>query len=133
MIGRPALTLTDIIISPLSLFIVIGIISILFPFYNIHRTLVMLKKQQLSKIEEQYPLLRQKLDMVADEPSFESNETVVTIMARVMSLQLKEKTVRSAPEWPMDIEFLSKLLTVVLIPAIARIDIEILNRTCFAP
>lgn len=128
IIGSPALAVLDIIISPFSLFIMIGIISILFPFYNIHRTLLRLKKQQLREIEQEFQLLRQRLDTVVEDKTHESDEGVIKIIAYLLSLQIKEKGVHSAPEWPIDIGFLSKLLTVVLIPAIVRLGVEILNR-----
>jgi len=132
IIGSPALTLLDIIISPFFLFILIGIISILFPFYNIHRTLIGLKKKQLYEIEKELQLLRQRLDTVVEEEPKGSKEETIKILARFMSLQIKERGARSTPEWPIDISFLSKLLTLVLMPAIVRLAIEIINRMYFS-
>ncbi|MDH5441081.1 MAG: hypothetical protein OEZ48_02175 [Candidatus Bathyarchaeota archaeon] len=131
MIGSPALTFLDIIISPFFLFIIIGIISILFPFYNIHLTLLRLKKQQLSEIEEQFQIVKKRLDTVVEDKTYESNEGTMKIVARLLSLQIKERGLRSAPEWPVDTGFFSKLLTLVLIPAVVRVATEILNRTYF--
>ena len=43
----PATSLFEIVVSPLLLFLAVGIIGILFPFYNIHKALLKLKKQEL--------------------------------------------------------------------------------------
>ena len=60
--GAQALSLLDIMVSPLLLFIAIGIVCIIFPFYNIHMALLKMKKQELSKISEESEKLLQQLD-----------------------------------------------------------------------
>ncbi len=52
LVETPAMSILDIIISPYLFFIIIGIIGILLPFYNIHTALLKLKKQELSRIRE---------------------------------------------------------------------------------
>jgi len=49
-------------------------------------------------------------------------------MARLFSLQIKERHVKAAQEWPVDIGFVSKLIGLGLIPIIGRIATEILAR-----
>lgn len=43
-----------ILLSPFLLFVAIGVISIMLPFYNIHLTLLTLKKRQSQEIEEEF-------------------------------------------------------------------------------
>ncbi|MCP8323593.1 MAG: hypothetical protein L6N96_05390 [Candidatus Methylarchaceae archaeon HK02M2] len=128
-IGSPAVPLLDVIFSPYFFLIGIGIISILFPFYNIHNTLLKVKKQELFKIEDEIEQLRQQLDEVlARQPAKQFGEQTITFIGRLFSLQLKERNIKAAQEWPIDISFLTKLFGLVLIPTICRILIEILNR-----
>ena len=125
----PAFSLLEIVISPLLFFIAIGIIGILFPFYNIHKALFKLKKQELLRIEEESEKLLQQLDEVlAKQPTRQTSNKTVAIMARLFSLQVKERHVKAAQEWPIDLGFLSKLIVLVLIPIIVRVSIEIFNR-----
>jgi len=125
----PVFSLLEIVISPLLFFIAIGIIGILFPFYNIHKALFKLKKQELLRIEEESEKLLQQLDEVlAKQPTTQTSNKTVTIMARLFSLQVKERHVKAAQEWPIDLGFLSKLIVLVLIPIIVRVSIEIFNR-----
>ena len=125
----PAFSLIEIVISPLLFFIAIGIIGILFPFYNIHKALFKLKKQELSRIEEESQKLLQQLDEVlAEQLTTQTSNQTVAIMARLFSLQIKERQAKAAQEWPIDIGFLSKLVVLVLIPLIVRVSVEIFNR-----
>jgi len=123
------MSLTEIILSPGVVFIAIGVISVLFPFCNIHRTLLGLKKQELQRIQGEFERLRRQLDEVLEKQLDQqfSNQTIA-IMGRIFSLQMKERSVRAAPEWSIDISFLSKFLGLVFMPAIIRILVEIFNR-----
>lgn len=49
------------------------------------------------------------------------SDQTITIMARLFSLQIKERHVKAAQEWPIDLSFLSKLMVLGLIPLISRI------------
>jgi hypothetical protein len=113
-----ALSLTEIAVSPYLLFIAIGIVGILFPFYNIHMALLKMKKQELSKISEESERLLQQLDEALAK---QVSDQTITIMARLFSLQIKERHVKAAQEWPIDMSFLSKLMVLGLIPIISRI------------
>lgn len=125
--GAPSPSLFEIVASPNLLFVAIGIIGILSPFYNIHRTLLKLKTQELLKIKEESEQLLQQLDAVlAEQPTRQVSDQTITIMARLFSLQVKERHVKGAQEWPIDISFLSKLVGLVLIPIISRIAIQML-------
>ena len=129
LVGAPALSLLEIVVSPYLVFIVIGIIGILFPFYNIHKALLRLKKQELSKISEKSEqLLRQLDEVLAKQPTRQISDQTVTIMARLFSLQFKERHIKAAQEWPIDISFLSKLIGLGLIPIISRAAQEIFTR-----
>lgn len=113
-----ALSLTEIVVSPYLLFIAIGVVGILFPFYNIHMALLKMKKQELSKISEESERLLQQLDEALAK---QVSDQTITVMARLFSLQIKERHVKAAQEWPIDMSFLSKLMVLGLIPIISRI------------
>ena len=73
--------------------------------------------------------LRHKLDEVLrNEPSQQSSNQTLAAIGRVLSLQMKERSVRVAPEWPIDMNFLPRFLDLVFIPAIVRILVEVFNR-----
>ena len=118
-----ALSLTEMLISPYLFFIAIGIVGIIFPFYNIHMALLKMKQRELSKIsEESQQLLKQLDDALYKQATSQDIDKKIAIMHyRLFSLQVQEKHVRAAQEWPIDLSFLSKLLVLVLIPIISRI------------
>jgi len=127
--GATALSLLEIVVSPYVFFVAIGIIGVLFPFYNIHKALLKLKKQELLIIEEESEQLLQQLDEVlAKQPTRQISDQTITIMARIFSLQVKERHAKAAQEWPIDIGFLTKLIGVGLIPIIARLAAQIFAR-----
>ncbi len=117
------LSLTEILVSPHLFFIAIGIVGILFPFYNIHMALLKMKKQELSKISEESQQLLKKLDEALNKQSTSQDvdKEIAVMHYRLFSLQVKEKHVRAAQEWPIDLSFFSKLMILVLIPIISRI------------
>jgi hypothetical protein len=122
LVGAPALSLFEIAVSPYLFFIALGIIGILLPFYNIHLALRKLKRQELAIITEESDLVLQQLDEVTttSSPQQQSDQTIF-LLARLFSLQVKEKQVQAAQEWPIDISFISKLVVLGLIPIISRL------------
>ena len=118
-----AFSLTEILLSPYLLFIAIGVFGVLFPFYNIHLALIKLKKQELYKISEESQKLLEQLDQkLMHQSKLQEIEPNISIMHhRLFNLQVKERYVKEAQEWPIDLDFLSKLLVLVLIPIISRI------------
>jgi hypothetical protein len=126
--GSPAFSLLGMLLSPLPIFIGVGVVSVLLPFYNIHRVLMRLKSRELREIAVEYDDVRKQLDEALERP--EGREArLMAAVGRLLSLQMREREVREAPEWPIDIGFVSRLLSLVLIPAIVRISIELFNRT----
>lgn len=125
--STPIVSLRDVILSPLLFYIVIGALGILLPFYNIHRTLVSLKRRELLKIEEEFELMQKQLIDVQKEPAQKISGESLMLLHRLFSLQIRERRARAAKEWPIDIGFVSKLLGLILAPAAARILPEILN------
>lgn len=124
-----ALSLLEIVISPYLFFVAIGVIGVLLPFYNIHNALLKLKRQELLVIEEESEqLLRQLDEVLAKQPTRQISDQTTAITARLFSLQFKERHVKTAQEWPIDIGFVSKLLGLGLIPIIGRIMVEIFTR-----
>jgi hypothetical protein len=127
MTGSQASSLLEILLSPLPIFIGIGVVSVLFPFYNIHRVLLRLKWRELDDIATEYEDIRNRLDMALENQ--EGKETkLIPAIGQLLSLQMRERRVREAPEWPIDMGFVSRLLSLVLIPAIVRISVELFNR-----
>jgi hypothetical protein len=118
-----AFSLTEVLISPYLFFIAIGVVGIIFPFYNIHMALLKMKQRELSKIsEESQQLLKQLDDALGKQATRQEIDKEIVIMHyRLFSLQVQEKHVMAAQEWPIDLSFLSKLLVLVFIPIISRI------------
>jgi hypothetical protein len=123
----PIVSWRDIILSPLLIYILIGASGILLPFYNIHRTLVSLKRRELLKIEEEFELMQKQLNEVQKEPEHKISDQSLMLLDRLFCLQIRERKARAAKEWPIDIGFVSKLLGLILAPAAARILPEILT------
>ncbi len=140
----PIHSLSDVILSPIIPFTVIGLIGVLIPFYNIHRTLLSLKRNELSKIQSEFEHLETTLDGIfakpddqlsdqstgarAREHSLETLITAGTISLRIFNLQVRERRIRAVQEWPIDMGFISKLLGLGLTPVAAKIVQEILSR-----
>ncbi len=148
-LSQPIHSLSDVILSPILPFMVIGLIGVLVPFYNIHRTLLELKRKELSKIESEFERLETTLDGILTKPSDQlsdqptgararhivglegSLETLTTegaISLRIFNLQLRERRIRAVQEWPISTGFISKLLGLCLTPVVVKIIQEILSR-----
>jgi len=134
--SAPALPLLEIVVSPYLFFTAIGMVGVLLPFYNIHNALFRLKKQELSKVSEESEQLMQQLDeILKKQPARQMGGQIdavvaqtTAITARLLVLQVKEKRVKAAQEWPIDVSFLSKLTGLILIPIVSRIAIQIFTR-----
>jgi hypothetical protein len=124
VVGGSAVSMTEMLLSPFLLFIALGVACVLLPFYNIHRALVGLKLRELREIEGEYETLRLQLE----EASRGDGSGAIAAMGRLFSLQIRERRLREAPEWPVDVGFVSRLVSVVLIPAVVRISVELFNR-----
>lgn len=107
------------------LFILFGALAFFIPFYNIHSVLVQLKKQELQRIDkETNELIRELEDASTKKPT---SDNVTTIVARLLALQIKEKIVRKAEEWPVNISFFSALWGIALM-AFVRVIVELVTR-----
>ncbi len=117
--GTVTLNPLEAITAPFLFFIAIGIIGVLLPFYNIHKTILKIKKQELLKIDEESERLLQQLDdVLAKKKTKQTNDRTIAIMARLYSLRLKENRVKGAQDWPIDIGFISKIIGLGLMPII---------------
>jgi len=115
--------------SPILPFTVVGLVGVLIPFYNIHIALLSLKKKELSKIQSEFEHLETTLDEVLTKPDDQlSDQSAGAITLRIFSLQVRERRIRAAQEWPIDIGFISKLMGLCLVPLAARYLPEILSR-----
>jgi len=124
----PIVSMTDLVTSPMLLFIAIGVLSVLLPFYNIHRALAKLKKQELLGIEKELELLEKQLDEAPSRHTRKFSEQSLALINRLFSLQIKERRVKASQEWPINIKFLSRLLGIVLAPVAVDMLIEIIVR-----
>jgi len=125
--STPIVSWRDVILSPLLIYILIGALGILLPFYNIHRTLVVLKRRELLRIEEEFELMQKQLNEVQKEPEHKISDQSLVLLDRLFCLQIRERKARAAKEWPIDIGFVSKLAGLIAAPAAARILPEILR------
>jgi hypothetical protein len=121
--GAQSFSVSEIFVSPYLFFIVLGVAGILLPFYNIHLVLVKMKERELARIALESTKLVQELDDALNQPqrSPQLDTHIARIHYRLLSLQIKEKHARTAREWPIDLDFVSKLLTLILIPIVSRI------------
>jgi len=124
----PVVSVVDVVTSPVLMYIVIGVLGALLPFYNIHRTLVALKRQELLRIDEEFDEMEKELSGVLGQPVSELSDQSMVLMNRLFSLQIKERRVRAAKEWPFDVRFISRLLGLVGAAIMARILAEIISR-----
>lgn len=122
LLGSSAVSLLDLLFSPFSLFLILGFLWVLFPFISIHQTLSQIKQANLDEINKEYQALISRLD----EKS--SSDESITVIKELLSLQVRERMVSNMEEWPINIGFVTKLLTLVLIPAIVRVSVELFNR-----
>jgi len=122
----PAASMAQLLIY--GFFILLGVLAFLVPFYNIHLVLVRMKRDELSKIEEETSELMGELDKtLAERPTQDSRDRKATITARLLALHVKEKTVREAQEWPVDISFFSAIAGLVLM-SMGRMVVELVMR-----
>jgi sensor histidine kinase YesM len=116
-------SVSEMFLSPYLFFIVLGVVGILLPFYNIHTILFRLKQQELARIFEESETLVKQLDeaLKNQKESQQVDRRIEILHYRLFTLQVKEKHAKAAKEWPIDVSFVSKLLVLVLIPIISRI------------
>ena len=85
-----------------------------------------MKKQELERTEEESTrLLHQLDDLLAKQPTSQRSDQAIAKMAHLFSLQIKERRMKAAKEWPIDLGFLSKLVGLAIA---ARAIIDILTR-----
>jgi hypothetical protein len=116
-------SVSSLFLSPYLLFIIIGVLGILLPFYNIHTVLLKMKKEELTRISMESEMLVRQLDEELNnlKTSQQISGKIKMIHYRLFNLQIKEKYVKVVNEWPIDITFVSKLLALVLIPIISKV------------
>jgi hypothetical protein len=121
--GAHDFSVGELFLSPYLFFIILGAAGILLPFYNIHIVLLKMKRQESSRILKESERLVQQLDeaLRQQEANQQIDRRIELIHYRLHSLQIKEKFVKIAREWPIDVSFVSKLMVLVLIPIITRI------------
>lgn len=118
----PPTSITDLVIY--GLFIMFGALAFLIPFYNIHLVLIRLKKHEQLKIDEETNELMRELNEALAK---HQNKNITTITARLLALQIREKSVTKAEEWPVNIRYFSALSGIALM-ALGRLIVELVMR-----
>jgi len=122
LMGSPSVSLFDLLFSPLLVFLALGFLWVFFPFFSIHQALSGIKKAELMEIEKDYRELIQRSNEDA------SPEESIIHVQQLLSLQLRERMTMNMDEWPINIGFVTKLLTLILIPALVRVSAEFINK-----
>ncbi len=89
-----------IFFSPNILFIAVGVVGVLLPFYNIHIVLLKMKKAELKRIEQESKKLAQQIDdtITQRENNQQVDYQIEKIYYRLFGLQIQEKYVKEAKE-----------------------------------
>jgi len=129
-LGVPQVSaLIEIAVVYYLLFSMFGAFSAIIPFYNIHKILIRLKKQELQKINDESEKLVNELNGILTSRTTENRRDQVTIItARLLSLQIKEKSIREFEEWPVSMGFFRTVASLVVMPTIIKIVIELITK-----
>jgi hypothetical protein len=82
----------------------------------------------LLRIDEEFDEVEKELVRFSGQPAREVSGQSVMLMNRLFSLQIKERRVKAAKEWPIDVRFVSRLLGLVAAAVMARVLAELINR-----
>jgi ABC-type multidrug transport system fused ATPase/permease subunit len=97
----------------------LGVLAFLLPFYNVHRVLVKLKKQELHEIEEEHDRIIQGLTGTASTQS--SDREAINSIISLEVLHIRERRAKNADDWPIGTTILSAMAGLVLIPIVVNI------------
>jgi hypothetical protein len=109
--------------------VVLGVVAFLLPFYNVHRVLVKLKKQELHEIEEEHNRIIQDLTGAKSTQAPDTNAHMMYLMHSIASLEvlhIRERRAKDADVWPIDTTILSAVAGLVLIPILVNIITNII-------
>jgi hypothetical protein len=103
--------------------VILGVLAFLLPFYNVHRVLVKLKKQELHEIEEEHDRIIQDLTSTTSMqvPDSEAHMMYLKGIFSLEALHKRERRAKDADEWPIDTTILSAVAGLVLIPIVVNI------------
>jgi len=121
--SNPSRFIWDLLMSPAMVLILLGVLVVMLPFYNIHSTLLTLKRRELENISADFVILEKQFNQSDTNPLEANSAKTNILMMQFFSLQIRERKVRLAQEWPIDITFVSRLLILVLVPVVVRIVI----------
>jgi len=120
---NPSTFIWDLLMSPALVLILLGVLMVMLPFYNIHSTLLTLKRRELENIGTDFEMLEKQFNDSNANPLGTNSERTNILVRQFFCLQIRERKVRLAQEWPIDITFVSRLLFLVLVPVVVRIII----------
>jgi hypothetical protein len=101
-----------------------GVLTFLGPFYSIHLALIRLKECELQKLEKKQGELVENLDVALAE---DRDDNILGITARLVALQVREKDITEAEEWPVNLTYLSALSGLALMTG-GRLIVELVTR-----
>jgi ABC-type multidrug transport system fused ATPase/permease subunit len=116
-------------VGSLIFFVMLGVLAFLLPFYNVHRVLVKLKKQELLEIEEEHDRIIRDLtgEKSTQVPDTEMHMIYLKGIVSLEALHIRERRAKEADEWPIDTTILSIMVGIVLVPIISQIIINLLS------
>lgn len=93
----------------------LGAVGFFAPHYNIHRTLVKGKNDELARIDKEMTQYASRLHELALNKSEELRE-YVKLSSRLIALGANERRIAEADDWPLDHTMISTFLAFVIIP-----------------
>jgi len=116
-------------VGSLVFFVIMGVLAFLLPFYNVHRVLVKMKKQELQEIEEEHDRIIRDLTGTrsTQAPDAEMHMTYLKGIVSLEALHSRERRAKEADEWPIDTTILSIMAGIILVPLISQIIINLLS------
>ena len=97
-----------------------GAIGFFAPHYNIHRTLVKGKMDELERLDKEIVHFAKKLDSLHTTDS-QNPQEYLRWTARIISLQASERRIAEADDWPLDHGQISTFLILIIIPILLNL------------
>ncbi len=98
----------------------LGAVGFFAPHYNIHRTLVKGKNEELARIDKEMTQYASRLHELALNKSEELQE-YVKLSSRLIALGANERRIAEADNWPLDHGQISTFLILIVIPIILNL------------
>ncbi len=100
--------------------LIAGAIGFFAPHYNIHRTLLKGKLDELQRLDKEIAHFASELHSLHLNESQDLQE-YVKLTARIIALQANERRIAEADDWPLDHSQISTFLILIIIPIILNL------------